>query len=127
MARRKVSLNRYLAVMLGGAFGSVVRYAIGMAVFSSYSGRLPVATFGINITGSFLIGLAFNLIPADASPVWRPLIITGVLGGYTTFSSFEWEAYSATRGVASLYIVLSVGLGFLACWSGAAIGRYISR
>ncbi len=117
-------MNRYLAVMLGGAVGSVVRYALGIAIASRFPGPFPLATFAINVTGSFLIGLAFTLLPESTSPVLKPLLITGLLGGYTTFSSFEWETYVSTRNIALLYVAASVGLGFLACWLGAAAGRY---
>ena len=113
--------------MLGGALGSVLRYAIGMAIVSRYATAFPIATFLINVTGSFLIGVAMTAIPTTGSPILRPLIVTGMLGGYTTFSAFEWETYVSTKGVAIAYIVSSVGLGFLACWSGAVLARYLSR
>ena len=120
-------LDRYVAVMLGGAFGSVLRYAITVAVVSRYPSRFPVATFGINVLGSFLIGVAYTAIPDTASPLLRPLLIAGMLGGFTTFSAFEWEAYTATRAVALVYVIASVGFGFAACWSGANLGRVWGR
>jgi CrcB protein len=120
-------LSRYLAVMLGGAFGSVVRYAIGLAIVGHYHGRFPISTLLINVTGSFLIGLTLTVIPFDAYPVLRPFLVTGVLGGYTTFSAFEWETLVSPRAIAVSYVVLSIGGGLAACWLGAAIGRYVSR
>ena len=120
-------MNRYLAVMLGGAFGSVVRYAINLAIAGRYPSRYPIATFLINVIGSFLIGVAYIVLPDRGSPLLRPLIITGVLGGYTTFSAFELETLLATREVALLYVTLSVGLGYIACWSGTVLGRYWTR
>lgn len=113
--------------MLGGAFGSVVRYAINVAIAGRYPGRYPIATFLINVTGSFLIGLAYTALPDRGSPIIRPLLITGVLGGYTTFSAFELETFLATREIALIYVSASVGLGFLACWSGTILGRYWGR
>jgi CrcB protein len=120
-------MNRFLAVMLGGAFGSVVRYAINIAIAGRYPSRFPIATFLINITGSFLIGLAYTALPDRHSLILRPLIITGVLGGYTTFSAFELETYLSTRSVALIYVAASVGIGFLACLSGVALGKYYTR
>ena len=120
-------MNRYLAVMLGGAVGSVARYAISLAIMGRYTGPFPIATFLINVTGSFLIGFAMTLIPGRAAPYLRPLLVTGVLGGYTTFSAFEWESYSSSRGIALLYIAASVVIGFAACWSGALLARYLTR
>jgi CrcB protein len=120
-------MNRYLAVMLGGAFGSVARYAISLAIMTRYTGPFPIATFLINVTGSFLIGFAMTLIPSRAPAYLRPLFVTGVLGGYTTFSAFEWESLMASRTLALVYIVSSVGIGFLACWSGAILARSLMR
>lgn len=120
-------MNRYLAVMLGGALGSVVRYALGVAIMSRYSGPFPLGTFAINVTGSFLIGFAMTLIPDRGPAYLRPLVVSGVLGGYTTFSAFEWESYVSSRGVAILYVAASVGIGFLACWAGAILARYALR
>jgi CrcB protein len=122
-----MGLNRYLAVMLGGAFGSVTRYAVGVLITARYAGSFPLATFLINVTGSFLIGFAMTAIPVGAHPVLKPLFVSGVLGGYTTFSAFEWETYSEPPVMAISYVLASVGLGFLACWSGAAIARYWAR
>ena len=122
-----MGLNRYLAVMLGGAFGSVARYSIGVFITARYPVPFPLATFLINVTGSFLIGFVMTAIPVGAHPVLRPLFVSGVLGGYTTFSAFEWETYSAPPVMAILYVLASVGVGFLACWSGAAVARYWGR
>lgn len=113
--------------MFGGALGSVVRYAIGMAIASRYAVSFPIATFLINVTGSFLIGVAMTAIPTSGSPILRPLLVTGMLGGYTTFSAFEWETYVSPNRVAAAYVISSVGIGFLACWAGAVSARYFSR
>jgi fluoride exporter len=107
--------------------GSLLRYMAGVAIMSRWSGRFPIATFLINVTGSFAIGVLATLLADSTNPNWRPLLITGLLGGYTTFSSFEWETLSAARGgaggIALLYVVGSVVLGYLACWLGtAAVG-----
>ncbi len=123
---------RYLCVLAGGAAGSLLRYVAGVAIMSRWTGRFPIATFLINVTGSFAIGVLASLLADVTNPLWRPLLITGVLGGYTTFSSFEWETLAAARGGASgiawLYLVGSVTLGYLACWLGVAlVGMWTSR
>jgi CrcB protein len=98
---------------------------------SRWSGRFPIATFLINVTGSFAIGLLATLLAETTNPNWRPLLITGLLGGYTTFSSFEWEAFAAARGgamgIAWLYVLGSVTLGFIACWLGVAAATWWSN
>jgi len=113
---------RYLCVLAGGAVGSLLRYLAGIAITSRWTGSFPLATFLINVTGSFGIGVLATVLASSSNPNWRPLLITGLLGGYTTFSAFEWETLSAVRGgfsgIALLYALGSVALGYLACWLG---------
>jgi CrcB protein len=125
-------MMRYLCVLGGGAAGSLLRYLAGVAIMSRWTGRFPIATFLINVTGSFAIGLLATLLADSANPNLRPLIITGLLGGYTTFSSYEWETFGAIRGGAAgvglLYLVGSVLVGYLACWLGTLLATlWVSR
>ena len=113
---------RYLQVLLGGAVGSLLRYVIGLIVLEHYSGRFPIGTFLINVTGSFFIGVVMTSLGAG----WRPLLVTGVLGGFTTFSAFEWETFALGQnkapGLALIYLAASVAAGFSACWGRRATG-----
>src|SRR5579864_2966939 len=119
----------YLLIVVGGGTGSLARYLIGTAIMSRLGSRFPLGTLVINVTGSFLIGLIMTLLTEQlqANPNWRPLLVIGFLGGYTTFSSFEWETFSAVRdggfwiGLAN--VVGSVTLGYMAVWVGAVLGR----
>ena len=110
--------------------GSLLRYIAGVAIMSRWTGRFQIATFLINVTGSFAIGILATLLANATNPLRRPLLITGVLGGYTTFSSFEYETFDAARGgaagIAWLYLVGSVVLGYLACWLGVAVAGFWS-
>jgi CrcB protein len=121
---------RYLCVLGGGAVGSLLRYVAGVAIMSRWSGRFPIATFLINVTGSFAIGLLASLLADSTNPNWRPLLITGLLGGFTTFSSFEWETLAAARGgaggIALLYVLGSVVIGLAACWLGVAAASMLT-
>lgn len=116
---------RYLYVLAGGAVGSLVRYIASVFVLAHYGGDFPLGTFLINVSGSFLIGLTMTYL-APGSDL-RFLLVTGFLGGYTTFSSFEWETLSVAHkglpAVALLYSAGSVVAGYLACWAGVAIAR----
>lgn len=120
---------KYLLILAGGGVGSLARYAAGTAIMSRYSGRFPLGTMIVNVTGSFLIGLIMTWITEQLqpNPNWRFLLVIGFLGGYTTFSSFEWETFSIVRGggfwIGLVNVVGSVVLGYLAVWLGAQLAR----
>lgn len=120
-------MDRYALVMIGGAFGSLLRYMTTVFVTERFAGRFPAGTFTVNLSGSFLIGVFMAALAArSAHPNWRYLLVTGFLGGFTTFSSFEYEIFISTRlgdhGMAVLYSVVSVVLGLLAVLAGASVG-----
>ena|ERR1035438_338592 len=122
-------MSQYLLVALGAAAGGLARYIIGTAIMQRFGGRFPLGTLAINVTGCFLIGVLMTMITerGTLSSKWQPLLVIGVLGGYTTFSSFGWETYRSIRegnafmGLA--YVLLSVGLGYIAVWCGALLAR----
>jgi len=111
-------------VLAGGAAGSLARYVIGAAITTRTGGRFPFGTVFVNITGSFLIGFLMALLTERLRPHpnWRLLLVVGFLGGYTTFSSFEWETLSLVRDGARLLglanAVGSVVAGYAAVWLG---------
>ena len=120
-------MDRYMMVMLGGATGSLTRYVVGTAIMNRMGGRFPVGTVFINVTGCFLIGFLMTLLTErlQPHPNWRFLLVVGFLGGYTTFSSFEWETLSlmrdGSRWLGLLNAAGSVLLGYAAVWLGATI------
>jgi CrcB protein len=120
-------LDKYLVVLAGAGLGGLARYVAGTWVMAKYGGRFPLGTFVINVTGSFLIGVLMTLLTErlNPHPNWRLFLVVGVLGGYTTFSSFEYEAYQAVRDGARwmgmLYVTGSVLLGYLGVWLGAML------
>jgi CrcB protein len=119
---------RCLLVLAGGGAGSLIRYLVSIGVNEHYDGRFPAATFLINITGSFLIGLLLVLLDRGdlLHPNLRPLLVTGFLGGYTTFSTFEWEVFALGRStppLALIYGFTSIVVGWVACWAGAILAR----
>ncbi len=119
----------YAAIAVGGTFGCWARYAMTVLIQGIWGTAFPYATLSINLIGSFLMGFLFiaTLERITIAPEWRTGILTGVLGGFTTFSTFEMEAFQLVeRGEIlrmGLYILLSVGLGFL----GAFFGVYLAR
>ena len=120
-------MDRYLVVLAGAGLGGMTRYALGTWIMARSGGRFPLGTFLINISGSFFIGLLMTLLTEgfQPHPNWRLFLVVGVLGGYTTFSSFEYEALQAVRDgerwMGLLYVAGSVLLGYLAVWLGAAL------
>src|SRR5579863_5853489 len=119
----------YIAIGIFGIFGCWARYGMTNLVQTIWGRNFPYATLSINVGGSFLMGFLFieTLERLTISPALRTGILTGFIGGYTTFSTFEMEALLlAEQGAtfkAILYLVLSVGLGFGAAFSGAYIAR----
>jgi CrcB protein len=112
--------------MLGGGMGSVARVIVGAAIQARVGGGFPWGTVLVNVSGSFVIGLLTALLAAKLShPNWSLLLIVGFLGGYTTFSTFEYETFQLVRtsgfwmGVANA--VGSVVLGYAAVWIGSSL------
>jgi CrcB protein len=120
---------KYLLILVGGGVGSLARYLAASAVATRWGARFPWGTMAVNVSGCFLIGLIMTVLTERAalSPNWRFALVVGFLGGYTTFSSFEWETYSAVReggswiGLAN--VVGSVVLGYGAVWVGSLLAR----
>jgi fluoride exporter len=118
-------MKLWLGILLGGACGTGCRYGLSLLINSWLGARaFPWATLVINVTGSFLIGLIAELYHAQvfSSATWRLALVTGLLGGYTTFSAFSLENLQLLRdgaiGSALAYAVGSVVLGVSAAWLG---------
>lgn len=117
----------YLWVAIGGGIGAVLRFAVVQWVTDRASFPFPWGTLVVNLTGSLVIGFLLALLIArDADPTLRFLLVTGVLGGYTTFSAFSYEVLSLlqeARWLAALFYALgSVVLGLVA----AAVGYWLA-
>jgi CrcB protein len=119
----------YVAIAIGGTLGCWARYAQSFYVQATFGRDFPLATLSINVIGSFLMGFLFilTLERLMIPPSVRVGVLTGVLGGYTTFSTFEMEtlllAESGEFFKAGLYVVLSVVIGFAAAFGGAYLAR----
>jgi CrcB protein len=120
-----------LLVAAGGALGSVLRYLVGLWTLRSFGPSFPWGTLTVNITGSFLIGVFAEMIARKfgASAEMRVFLITGILGGYTTFSAFSLDAITLfERGepvTALIYVASSVLLSAVAVFAGLALMRTI--
>jgi CrcB protein len=121
-------LVRVALVGLGGALGAVARYLLGLWIATHASPDFPWSTFLVNISGSFLIGVFLGLASAgQLSNEARLFLAVGVLGGYTTFSTFSYETVALMEDGqwprAALYVALSVGLSVLGTFLGIAAAR----
>jgi CrcB protein len=122
-------MMKYLWVGLGGALGSIARYAAGIWVYEWLGTRFPYGTFLINISGCFIIGLALTVLDSHMTlpHEWRLAIPIGFVGAYTTFSTFEYETLRAFQNgqasTAVLYLGVSIIVGFAAVWLGTVTGQ----
>jgi CrcB protein len=122
-------MQAYLAIAIGGTLGCWARYAMTNLIQAIYGRDFPYATLTINVLGSFLMGFLFieTVERLTISPHFRIGVLTGFLGGFTTFSTFAMETLllseqgEGAKGM--LYAALSLGLGFLAAFAGAYIAR----
>jgi CrcB protein len=120
-------MKTLILIGLGGAVGSICRYLVQIFVSRYVTLTFPLGTFLVNISGCFAIGLLFGLAGKYAwmTIEWRLLLITGVCGGFTTFSSYSYEGLTLLKQGNYLYfasyILLSVFLGLMATWGGLAI------
>ncbi|HVF91566.1 MAG TPA: fluoride efflux transporter CrcB [Blastocatellia bacterium] len=125
-------MRTLILVMLGGAFGTGFRYSLSSFVHLAVKqSKFPLATFIVNLSGSFLIGLLAEAFASryPVSPALRAAVLAGVLGGYTTFSSFSFETLSLIRGgdlwLAALNVSASVLLGLAGVWAGMRFAQMI--
>lgn len=122
----------YLLAALGGALGALARWAAAEAI-PTPPGAWPWATLLVNVTGCLLLGLLLAVLAARSpEPAWaRPFLGVGVLGGYTTYSTFAIEVVHLVDDggvpVAAGYVLLSVVGGVLAVAAGAQAGRRVTR
>ncbi len=116
-------------IFLGGGIGSVCRYLLTLSINRQLTTAFPAGTFAVNVTGCFLIGLLYGVAIRYSwfNAEWRLFLITGICGGYTTFSTFSYEAVGLIRegnyGYFLLYVAGSIVLGLLATMLGTAVLR----
>ncbi len=118
-----------LAIFIGGGAGAVLRHFSVLAANAWLGDRFPYGTLFVNVAGSLAIGILMEAVArkANISPQVQALLVTGFLGGFTTFSAFSLDVYrlsSAGESVqASAYVAASVFLSLVAVFAGAALAR----
>ena len=122
----------YLLVFLGGGLGASLRHAVNVGCARTCGTHFPYGTFVINISGSLVMGLiaGYLAFKGDAGQAWRLFIMTGILGGYTTFSAFSLDAVLLyERGEIALaagYVAGSVVLSIVGLVAGLALIRHLA-
>ena len=125
-------MNAYLAVFLGAGLGGALRHSVNIAALRLIGSNFPLGTVAINVAGSFIMGLfaAWFALKADSGQTWRLFLTTGILGGFTTFSTFSLDAAllweRGQSAVAVAYVVVSVVLALAGLFAGLLIMRYLS-
>jgi CrcB protein len=122
----------YLLVFVGGGLGSTLRYLVNVICPRLFGSAFPYHTFIINITGSAVMGLiaGYLAFKGDASAPWRLFLMTGILGGYTTFSAFSLDTsllYERGEiGLALFYVLGSVVFSIAGLFAGLALVRHLT-
>lgn len=122
----------YILVGAGGAIGAMLRYGLSVLVGRAWSGAFPLATFAVNVLGSFAMGLLIAVLartlPALQAEI-RLFVAVGIFGGFTTFSSFSLDVATLAErgafGTAAVYVVASVALSIAALFAGLWIVRAV--
>jgi CrcB protein len=116
-----------LQVALGGAIGAALRFLAGVGIFKLTGPGFPVAVMSVNVLGSFAMGVFIVFAAKTSSTYMSPFVMTGLLGGFTTFSAFSLEAYTlferGQTGAAGLYVLASVILSIAGLIAGIMIAR----
>lgn len=120
-------ISTLLSVALGGALGASARYLTGVAAVRLMGHGFPWGTLTVNIVGSFFMGAMVVVLSHYSATRFAPLLITGILGGFTTFSAFSLDAVTLFErgqiGTAAGYVGASVVLSILALFAGLIVAR----
>ena len=123
-------LTTVLQVALGGAIGAVLRFLAGVGILRLVGPGFPLAVMTVNILGSFAMGMFVVYAAQRGMTYLTPLVMTGLLGGFTTFSAFSLQTLDLLRSnawlEAWLNILLSVTLGLAAVWLGSHTAHLVS-
>lgn len=118
-----------LLVAAGGALGSVARFAVSTWALHATGGGFPAGTLLVNLGGSFLLGAIMGALPGTAAPAWRVFLGAGVMGGFTTYSSFNHETLTLLEQGRTLAAGANVAATLLGCLlagvAGLAAGRWL--
>lgn len=123
-------LQTFLAVCLAGAIGTGARYLIGAWTTERFGTAVPYGTLAVNLVGCFAIAWVMQTaVTAPWTPMFRMTVTVGLLGGFTTYSSFNLETMALMQrapGLAAAYLLATVLGGFVAGWLGLVVARQLA-
>jgi CrcB protein len=122
----------WMAVAIGGAVGSMARHGVNILFAHVFLRAVPYATAAVNIAGAWIIGMLAALVATGRLPMsaeWRTFVFVGLLGGFTTFSSFMFDTFTIGHGgdhaLAFWNVALQTALGLVAVWGGYRLGHLV--
>jgi fluoride exporter len=122
----------WMAVAIGGAVGSMARHGVNILFAHVFLRAVPYATAAVNIAGAWIIGMLAALVATGRlhmSAEWRTFVFVGLLGGFTTFSSFMFDTFTIGHGgdhaLAFWNVALQTALGLVAVWGGYRLGHLV--
>ncbi|HVE82002.1 MAG TPA: CrcB family protein [Myxococcales bacterium] len=125
-------MQRFLLVCVGGAIGSGARYLVSLGALAAFGPSFPYGTLAVNAVGSFFICAVMHL-GAGAQVIRPPVALfltTGVMGGFTTYSAFDYEAFryaqTGAGGLATVYVAATLVLCFLSGMAGDAVAKLVA-
>lgn len=122
----------YLLVFIGGGLGSMLRHGVNVFSARQFGTGFPFGTLAVNVTGSIVMGLfaGYFAFKGDATQSWRLFLMTGILGGYTTFSAFSLDALMlyerGQTGLALGYVLASVVVSILGLFGAIVLVRHLT-
>lgn len=124
-------MDMTVAIAAGGAIGALFRYWVSVGVHRFSGADFPYGTLTVNVAGSLLMGALYVLLieRMDVDPLWRGMLLIGLLGAFTTFSTFSVETLNLVENGellrAAVNVAASVILCIAACWVGMVAGRQL--
>ena len=128
----RIMIERYLYIGFGGGLGSICRYGLSRLMYRLLGDAFPYGTLAVNVIGCFVIGLLMASFEERflVQPNLRLFLTIGILGGFTTFSTFSFESIALLRSgdltLATTNILLSLFGCLLATWGGIILGKYFT-
>ena len=122
-------MDRVVLVFVGGGLGSVARYAVGLALARAFGSAFPFATLAVNLLGCFAMDALMQVALAGSalSPEWRLALGSGFLGGFTTYSSFNYETTQLAGDGLPGFAVVNLTATLLGCLVAGVLGAWLAR